>query len=414
MDRSQATSKASSPRRLLRSVAVLIAVLVLVLGTVACSEGAGSTADSAAASATSTDPSSAQLAATEDTAAAQTLENATTQIISPAEIVASKVSGSVVNVRVKGVAVSPFLGQEQYEGVGSGIVYTSDGYILTNDHVVSLNGQPADSVEVTFTTGETVPATIVARDESTDLALLKVDKTGLAPVVFVDSSSVVVGQWAIAIGSPLDYRNSVTVGIVSGLNRELDTGDPASPKLTGLLQTDAAISPGNSGGPPIGGLGRGEYGLRHPSRQGGDSSGTTHGEGHYRRFAEIRVGDVGQKPGLLLSRLRDRATQLVEYSRRVCQRFGDLDLLRTGVFTLAALGAGRGPSCVPRHHLNTVAPAFHLERIEQRRVVEAAQYQGNIDTLRARQAVAALRAADRHTRLVCLSYLPDQGQFPGL
>jgi S1-C subfamily serine protease len=149
---------------------------------------------------------------------------------------------------VKGVTVSPFFGQEQYEGVGSGIVYTSDGYILTNDHVVSQNGREADSVQVTLATGEVLDATIVARDASKDLALLKIDKTGLTPVVFAQSSDVKVGQWAIAIGSPLDYRNSVTEGIVSGLHRDLETGDPTSPQLTGLLQTDAAISPGNSGG----------------------------------------------------------------------------------------------------------------------------------------------------------------------
>jgi S1-C subfamily serine protease len=70
----------------------------------------------------------------------------------------------------------------------------------------------------------------------------------LLPIDFAKSASVVVGQWAIAIGSPLDYSNSVTVGIVSGLNRDLESGDPTSPQLTGLLQTDAAISPGNSGG----------------------------------------------------------------------------------------------------------------------------------------------------------------------
>ena len=180
--------------------------------------------------------------------AVRTLENETTKIVSPAEIVAAQVSASVVNVRVKGVAVSPFFGQEQYEGVGSGIVYTSDGYILTNDHVISLNGSAADSVEVTLATGEVLDATIVARDGANDLALLKIEKNGLTPVVFAESSSVAVGQWAIAIGSPLDYRNTVSVGIVSGLNRDLESGDPGSPQLTDLLQTDAAISPGNSGG----------------------------------------------------------------------------------------------------------------------------------------------------------------------
>lgn len=249
----------------LRAVMTLSLILALSLGVLACSGGTAlttgptvaasavgasvATTSETATSDTASDTSAAELTAADgDASAAQTLENATTEIISPAEVVASKVSASVVNVRVKGVTVSPFFGQEQYEGVGSGIVDTSDGYILTNDHVVSLDGQAVDSLEVTFSSGESVPATIVARDPDNDLALLKVDKTGLVPVAFAESSSVVVGQWAIAIGSPLDYRNSVTVGIVSGLDRGLETGDPASPQMTDLLQTDAAISPGNSGG----------------------------------------------------------------------------------------------------------------------------------------------------------------------
>jgi serine protease Do len=182
------------------------------------------------------------------TAGAEVLANETKTVVSPAEVVVAKVSASVVNVTVEGVTATPFYGQQQHEGVGSGIVYTSDGYILTNDHVVSVNGQIAESVLVTFATGEQVEAGVVARDSSRDIALLKVNKTGLVPVEFAKSNSVKVGQWAFAIGSPFDYSNSVTEGIVSGLNRTLSTGDPTVPDLTGMLQTDAAISPGNSGG----------------------------------------------------------------------------------------------------------------------------------------------------------------------
>ena len=248
-------------------VPAMILALVLPLGMVACGDDGGpggtaslpwftTTTDAAAAdgtaptSTTTISPTTgAEPALTNATAsAAETLQNGTTDIVSPAEIVARQVSASVVNVRVKGVVVSTFYGEEQYEGVGSGLVYTSDGYILTNDHVISQNGQPADAVEVTMATGEVLDAAIVARDAANDLALLKIDKTGLQPVIFAASDGVKVGQWAIAIGSPLDYRNSVTVGIVSGLDRELESGDPTSPQLTGLLQTDAAISPGNSGG----------------------------------------------------------------------------------------------------------------------------------------------------------------------
>ena len=233
--------------RRLRPTLILPAVILIVaISAAGCS---GSTAAGEAAPTSVDIGTNVQLATTSETvSASQTLADQTTTIVSPAQIVAAEVSASVVNVRVKGVTSSPFFGQEQYEGVGSGIVYTSDGYILTNDHVVSQNGAAADSVEVTLATGEVLDATIVARDSENDLALLKIDKTGLAPVVFADSGSVTVGQWAIAIGSPLDYQNTVSEGIVSGLNRDLDTGNPRSPQLTGLVQTDAAISPGSSGG----------------------------------------------------------------------------------------------------------------------------------------------------------------------
>jgi serine protease Do len=236
----------STPRRF-RGVLLVPMALALTLSAAACSGSAVSTDTTPATAVTAT--AAVSLAADSETVPdVQTLQNETTKIVSPAQIVAAQVSASVVNVRVKGVVISPFYGQEQYEGVGSGIVYQPDGYILTNDHVVSLNGNPVDSVEVTLATGEVLDATIVARDSQNDLALLKIDKSGLPPVVFADSSAVTVGQWAIAIGSPLDYQNTVSEGIVSGLDRSLETGDPRSPQLTGLLQTDAAISPGNSGG----------------------------------------------------------------------------------------------------------------------------------------------------------------------
>ncbi len=168
-------------------------------------------------------------------------------LASPAQTVLDAINQSVVNVAVMGVSGTGANAQP-FEGIGSGVVYTSDGYILTNNHVVSSNGVPVNSVQVTFNTGETVAATIVGRDTQHDLAAIKVAKTGLKPVVFAKSSSVKLGQWAIAIGSPLDFRNTVTLGIVSGIDRSIQTGDPTIPTISGLLQTDAAISPGNSGG----------------------------------------------------------------------------------------------------------------------------------------------------------------------
>ena len=166
--------------------------------------------------------------------------------VSPAEAVATNVGPSVVNVRVTGVTSSGFFGNEPYEGVGSGVIYSSDGYIITCDHVVNENGVPAQTVEVTFSDGQKMPAKIVASDSLTDIAVIKVNKTGLPAASFAHAAGVRAGEYAIAIGSPEDYSNSVTMGIVSGLHRSIENA--GSSALVDLIQTDAAISPGNSGG----------------------------------------------------------------------------------------------------------------------------------------------------------------------
>jgi serine protease Do len=134
-------------------------------------------------------------------------------------------------------------------GVGSGIVLTADGYILTNKHVVS----GSRSLTVELADGEQFPATIVKESADTDLALIKVEATGLTPAVIGDPASIQVGETVIAIGSPLGtFTETVTKGILSATGRTItvqdeETGRPET--LTGLLQTDAAINPGNSGGP---------------------------------------------------------------------------------------------------------------------------------------------------------------------
>jgi S1-C subfamily serine protease len=163
---------------------------------------------------------------------------------SPAQEVLNAVYSSVVNI-----AVTATQGGRSTTGVGSGIVYTSDGYIMTNDHVVTLDGavSSGQKIVVTLSSGEQLDATIVGEDAGRDLAVVKVEKTGLNPVTFAKSSDVKLAEWAVVIGSPLDFRNTITLGIVSGLDRTLDDGSGAPP-LTGLMQVDAAISPGNSGG----------------------------------------------------------------------------------------------------------------------------------------------------------------------
>jgi len=135
-------------------------------------------------------------------------------------------------------------------GTGSGEVIRSDGYILTNNHVISIAAN-GGSVEVLFSDGETVPATITGRDPQTDLAVLKIQPTEHLKVITLgSSSSVVVGQPVVAIGAPLGLSGTVTSGIVSALDRTVQVpGDNDSlALLVSALQTDAAINPGNSGG----------------------------------------------------------------------------------------------------------------------------------------------------------------------
>lgn len=130
--------------------------------------------------------------------------------------------------------------EEQPRGVGSGFVLTADGYVMTNAHVVD----GADEVIVTLTDKREFKAKIVGADKRTDVAVLKIEATGLPAVKIGDTSRLRVGEWVMAIGSPFNLENSVTAGIVSAKQR--DTGE-----YLPLIQTDVAINPGNSGGPLI-------------------------------------------------------------------------------------------------------------------------------------------------------------------
>jgi putative serine protease PepD len=135
-------------------------------------------------------------------------------------------------------------------GTGSGEVIRSDGYIMTNNHVVSLAAVPGGQVTVLFANGQTAPATITGRDPKADLAVIKVAETKAPVITFANSSNLVVGEPVVALGAPLGLSNTVTAGIVSALNRTVevpsDNGETAL--LASAIQTDAAINPGNSGG----------------------------------------------------------------------------------------------------------------------------------------------------------------------
>ncbi len=168
--------------------------------------------------------------------------------------VVARAQQSVVTISTTGSTTGLF-GQST-SGVGSGVIVSSDGLILTNNHVISGSA----SVRVTLPDGTKADATVVATDQAHDLALIKVAVTGLTPATLGDSSNLAVGQAVLAIGSPLGtFTDSVTEGIVSGLGRSIEVGDAATrttSQLSGLIQTDAAINPGNSGGPLLDSSGR--------------------------------------------------------------------------------------------------------------------------------------------------------------
>lgn len=157
--------------------------------------------------------------------------------------VASAVTPSVVVVTTEQIVTDNYFwgGQQVLSGAGSGVILTTDGYIVTNYHVV----EDARQITVTLHDDSTYTATVVGSDQQSDIALLKIDATGLTPAVLGDSDSVQVGEVVIAVGNPMGtLGGTVTDGIVSALNRDISV---EGNEMT-LMQTSAAISPGNSGG----------------------------------------------------------------------------------------------------------------------------------------------------------------------
>jgi len=145
-------------------------------------------------------------------------------------VVARKLQPSVVTIQTDA-------------GLGSGVVWSADGLIVTDAHVV---GQ-SKTVQVSFADGKEVKGAVKGTDEVTDLAIVQADRTGLTPARFVTALPQ-LGDLAVVIGSPLGFTNSVTAGVISGEDREIPGSASETQSLVGLIQTDAAVSPGNSGG----------------------------------------------------------------------------------------------------------------------------------------------------------------------
>jgi S1-C subfamily serine protease len=168
---------------------------------------------------------------------------------------AAKAGPAVVRIFVSGTTTDQFGGSIPEEGVGSGIIFDSAGWVLTNRHVVTnSDGNTADSLTVELKDGRQFEGTVYGIDTLTDLAILRVKATDLPAATIGSSADLEVGQLAIAIGSPLGtYSNSVTSGIISATGRTatVQTGG----RLSNLIQTDAAINPGNSGGPLLDAVG---------------------------------------------------------------------------------------------------------------------------------------------------------------
>ncbi len=151
---------------------------------------------------------------------------------------------SVVFITSRTLERDLFMRQVPIEGAGSGVITSQDGYIITNDHVI----ENAEEIRVTLSNGKEFRAELVGTDPSTDIAVIKISPPFvLKPAVLGDSDALRPGQMAIAIGNPYRLENTITVGVISALNRTLEAKNGFI--IKGIIQTDAAVNPGNSGGP---------------------------------------------------------------------------------------------------------------------------------------------------------------------
>ncbi len=222
------------------------ALLVLCLTAAAAVAGCSGSSNDSAAPTASPEIAAATEAVTPGTVVAPAIQSqpglTTPQIV-------AKLAPSIVRVQTSTATLDIFGRTVPSTGVGTGVIIDTEGHIVTNNHVVTndTGTTPADKITVTLSDLTTLPATIVGRDQPTDLAVIKVDATGLVPATFASPDSLVVGQDVVAMGFALDLKGGPTVtrGVLSAKGREINEQQYT---INDAIQTDAGINPGNSGG----------------------------------------------------------------------------------------------------------------------------------------------------------------------
>jgi serine protease DegQ len=233
---------ARPPRRLARIAAVGL-IAAVPLGAAGC---AGDDDPPSAAATSAAEAAATTTAGTADAGAGAGNRTGAAAPAGSAPAATDGIPGIVRQVGPSAVAV--FAESAVGQGEGSGVIWSSDGLVVTNNHVV----EGAEDITVALASGEQLPAQVEAASEGVDIAVLRVDREGLPAARFADDLPA-VGELAIAMGNPLGFESSVTAGIVSGTGRSIpgSSAEGEIPALVDLLQTDAAISPGNSGGPLV-------------------------------------------------------------------------------------------------------------------------------------------------------------------
>ncbi|MHB1484634.1 MAG: S1C family serine protease [Saccharofermentanales bacterium] len=247
----QAGPEFKEPRRRRGGMAVLLICVILATSilTSAVSYGIFNYygPKNASSSSLSSSESISTIISDTSSSASSTISTGDKKLLTIPEI-NKKVNPSVVFITVEVTGSGVFGQQQQTTGSGSGMIISKDGYILTNNHVID----GANKITVKLINNKEYPATLIGKDSKTDLAILKIAATDLTPVVFGDSSKVQVGDLAVAIGYPLgELEGTLTVGVISALNRSITIDNITM----SLMQTDAAVNPGNSGCALINGYG---------------------------------------------------------------------------------------------------------------------------------------------------------------